>query len=132
MMTARPVRGFSLLEILVAFVGIAMLLGVLMRLFGNGLETVRAGERFTRATVIAQSHLAAAGLERPLVEGVSSGTEDEIFHWRITVSVYEDPDTPAEPRVVEPLNVRVDVFWEEAGEPHVVSLTSIRLKPVPS
>ena len=132
-MTARHrVRGFSLLEMLIAFVGIAMLLGVLMRLFGDGLESVRAGERYTRATVIAQSRLAAAGFERPLEKGVTSGTAGEIFHWRMTISEYGDADTPAQPRVVEPLSVRVEVFWEEGGESHLVSLTSLRLRPVSS
>lgn len=131
-MTPRREGGFSLLEIMFAFVGVAMLLGVLVQLFGHGLETVRTGERYTRATVIAQSQLAVAGLERPLEEGVTSGTTEDVFHWRMTVSVYKDAHTPAVERLLQPLLVQVEVFWEEAGESHVVSLTSILLKPVPS
>ena len=128
----RAVGGFSLLEIMVAFVGIAMLLGVLIQLFGNGLDTVRIGERYTRATVIAQSHLAAAGLEHPIEEGVTSGMAEDVFHWRMTVTPYSDAHLPAVKRVVQPLAVQVEVFWEEAGESRMVSLTSIRLRPIRS
>jgi len=126
----RGVSGFSLLEILIAFVGVAMLLGVLVRHFGDGLESVRTGERYTRATVIAQSRLAAAGFESPLEEGVTSGMTPDAFHWRMTVSAYRDEHMPAAQRGVQPLSVHVEVFWEGDGESRVVSLTTIRLKAI--
>lgn len=128
----RGVGGFSLLEIMIAFVGIAMLLGVLIELFGSGLETVQTGEHYARATVIAQSRLAAAGSESPLEEGVTSGTAEDFFHWRMTVSPYSDAFAPAAQHMVKPLSVQVDVFWEEGGRPRTVSLTSILLEPVRS
>ena len=132
-MTARGrAAGFSLLEILVAFVGIAMLLGVLVQLFENGLDTVRIGERYTRATVIAQSQLAVAGIEQPLEEGVTSGMADEGFHWRMTVTGYSDEQMSAAQHLVRPLTVQVEVSWEEDGEPRMVSLTTIRLRPLRS
>ena len=76
MSARRSCRGFSLLEVLVAFTILAMLLGALFQVFSGGLHAARAGDRYTRATVIAQSTLAALGAEQPIQEGVTSGSAD--------------------------------------------------------
>jgi len=122
-------RGFSLLEVLVAFTILAMLLAALFQVFSGGLHAARAGDRFTRATLIAQSRLAAVGLEQPLQEGVSSGSTDDAFHWRITVGEYFDDQLPAIDPIFRPLTVAVEVYWEEGDSPRSVSLTSMLLGP---
>ena len=75
----RSCRGFSLLEVLVAFTILAMLLAALFQVFSAGLHAARSGDRYTRATVIAQSQIAALGVESPLQEGITSGTTDGSF-----------------------------------------------------
>ena len=125
-------RGFSLLEVLVAFTILAMLLGALFQVFSGGLRAAHSGDRYTRATVIAQSRLAALGVDQPLLEGVSSGTADGAYHWRVTVSPYLDDQLPMTDRVLQPLTVNVEVFWEEGGSARSVSLTSILLEPARS
>jgi general secretion pathway protein I len=132
MITRRACRGFSLLEVLVAFTILAMLLGALFQVFSGGLRAARSGDQYTRATIIAQSRLAALGVEQPLREGVSSGTDDDPYHWRVTVSPYLDDQMPVADHVLQPLTVHVEVFWEEGGSARSVSLTSILLGPAPS
>ena len=122
-------RGFSLLEVLVAFTILAMLLGALFQVFSGGLRAAHSGDRYTRATVIAQSRLAALGIEQPVQEGVSSGTAEGAYHWRVTVSPYLDDQLSLTDRVPQPLSVNVEVFWEEGGGVRTVSLTSILLGP---
>jgi general secretion pathway protein I len=137
-MRARPIRpirrsgchGFSLLEVLVAFTILAMLLGVLFQVFSGGLRAARAGDSYTRATVIAQSRLAAVGVEFPLEEGTSSGTADGTFHWRVIVRPYVDGELPAGRGVPRPLRVDVEVFWEEGGGARSLALTSLGLAQV--
>jgi len=129
MMTRRACRGFSLLEVLVAFTILAMLLGALFQVFSAGLRAARAGDQYSRATVIAQSRLAALGVAQPLREGVSTGSGDGPYHWRVTVSPYLDDQMPVVDRMLQPLTVRVDVFWEEGGSARSVSLTSMLLGP---
>jgi general secretion pathway protein I len=129
MTTRRACRGFSLLEVLVAFTILAMLLASLFQVFSGGLHAARAGDRYTRATVIAQSRLAAVGLDQPLYEGVFSGTSGDTYHWRVTVSEYFDDQLPVEDSLLQPLSVDVDVYWEEGGSAHSVSLTSMLLGP---
>ncbi len=132
MIVRRACRGFSLLEVLVAFTILAMLLGALFQVFSGGLRAARSGDQYTRATIIAQSRLAALGVEQPLREGVSSGTDDDPYHWRVTVSPYLDDQMPVADYVLQPLTVHVEVFWEEGGSARSVSLTSILLGPAPS
>jgi general secretion pathway protein I len=128
----RPIRrktsrGFSLLEVLVAFTILTMLLGALFQVFSNGLRAARAGDSYTRATVIAQSRLAALGVEQPLQEGTSSGSVDDTYHWRVIVRPYADDQMPAGSGVPQPFGVDVEIFWEEGGGARSLSLTSMRL-----
>ncbi len=128
----RTCRGFSLLEVLVAFTILAMLLGALFQVFSAGLYAARTGERYTRATVIAQSRLAALGVEQPLREGVFSGTTGDDYGWRVTVSPYTDEQLPETDGALLPLTVKVDVFWEDSGNARSISLTSMLLAPAQS
>ena len=126
----RSCRGFSLLEVLVAFTILAMLLAALFQVFSAGLHAARSGDRYTRATVIAQSQIAALGVESPLQEGITSGTTDDDYHWRVTVRVYADEQLPETGLTLQPLAVDVEVFWEEGGAPRTVTLTSMLLGPL--
>jgi general secretion pathway protein I len=127
MMSGRACRGFSLLELLIAFTVFAMLLGALLQVFSAGLHAARSSERDTRAAVIAQSRMAALGVEQPLRVGVISGTTDDAYHWRITVRPYVDNHLPVTTGVLKPLNVSVDVFWEDDDAARSVSLTTMML-----
>jgi prepilin-type N-terminal cleavage/methylation domain-containing protein len=56
-----PVRGFSLLEVLVAFVILSLVATALFRLFSGALQNVSAADEYTRAVLVAESVLATAG-----------------------------------------------------------------------
>jgi general secretion pathway protein I len=91
----KPVRcrGFSLLEVLVAFAILALALTVLMQVFSTGLRNISVGEDYTRAVLLAESVLASVGVEQPLQEGERTGTFDEkygeAYRWRVAVSRYD-------------------------------------------
>ena len=127
MTRGRSCRGFSLLEVLVAFTILAMLLGALFQVFSAGLHAARSGDRYTRATVIAQSQFAALGVEHALQEGITSGATDDKYNWRVTVRVYDDDQLPETGLVMQPLAIDVEVFWEEGGAPRTLTLTSMLL-----
>lgn len=132
MIARRHCRGFSLLEVLVAFTILAMLLGALFQVFSTALHAARSGDGYTRATVIAQSRLAEIGVEHPPGEGVTSGITGDDYHWRIIIGAYVDDQLPVTDGGLRPLSVNVEVYWEEGGSTRTVTLSSMLLAPATS
>lgn len=122
-------RGFSLLEVLVAFVILALSLGVLMRIFSGGLGNIGAAEQYSRAVAIAESKLAAIGVEAPLTEGEDAGRDANGYAWRTAVQRHEGGSPPIEGVLlpIELYRVEVTVTWDEtASRPRVLRLVSLR------
>jgi general secretion pathway protein I len=111
-------RGFSLLEVLVAFVILALVGTVLFRLFGASLNNASLGDEYSRAALYAESRLAAAGAERPLREVTDQGASEEgRYTWSTKVEPYVPPGmTPDQERLAQMLPARlwrltVTVTW---------------------
>ncbi len=83
-------RGFSLLEILVAFSILAISLAVLMRIFSGSLNHATISRDQTEATQFAQSLLAAAGREAALSAGEQQGRHGDRFRWQLSIQPAED------------------------------------------
>ncbi len=93
----RKPRGFSLLEILVAFVLLALAMTALMQIFSTSLNGTGVADHYAKATMLAQSKLASTGVEEALREGTTNGTFDELYTWKVSVKAYEDPLSPPNP-----------------------------------
>lgn len=128
-------RGFSLLEVLVAFVILALVLGVTMEIFSGGLRNVsRAGE-YQQAVLLGQSKLASVGIETPLVESESSGElgpPDATYRWQLSIRPYRDQQMEqavAPPAVLPVMLLEVDirVSWGATDPPHAINLKTLRL-----
>ncbi len=126
-------RGFTLLEVLVAFAVLAVALGVAFEIFATGLRGARSADALTRAVLIAESRLARVGVESELTPGESEGETDDGTRWRIEIH-----DQPAEDgdeeRVVTPslpilLDIIVTVSWGEAAGRQSFVLRTSRLAP---
>lgn len=90
-------RGFSLLEILVAFIVLALAMTILMQIFSTSLNGATITDKYARATMIAESKLAAVGVEEVLKEGGASGTTDDGFSWAVDIKPYVEAVTDATP-----------------------------------
>ncbi len=129
----RPSGGFTLLEVLVAFAVLAVSLGVLFQIFSTGTRASRAAEAYTHATLLAESKLAAVGIEEPLDEGERTGEFDNGFDWRVAVRPYRPDGQEADgPRSLLAYEVGVTVSWNGGGGEKSVPLTTLRLKPRPA
>jgi len=112
--------GFSLIEMLVAMVILALTLGVLYQASAGAARNVRLDERYTYAVQIAQSLLADHARLPP--GGLQlSGTTGDDYRWELTgIPLDVDPALP------EATLYRLDVVvrWEGDGD-REVALTTV-------
>jgi general secretion pathway protein I len=128
-------RGFSLLEVLVAFVVLALVGTALFRLFGGALANVSASDDYSRALLVAESVLAEVSGTRPLREGTQSGTaEDGRIGWTAEVAPYAPPQSNADlERTAEAMPLRLlkiaveTAFTGADGKPRKLALATVRL-----
>jgi len=128
----RAQRGFTLVEIVVAFVLLSLVLVSGFEVFTTGMR--RAGDLDDRAQAlaVAQSRLALAGTETPLKEGQSAGqTEDGRYRWTLGITRYEEAaQQPNQPTLSAYGLFRVEtvVSWTGAdGRSHSISLATLEL-----
>ena len=123
-------KGFSLLEILIAFSILALSLGILLKIFSAGVNTAVVAEDYTAAVQIAESLMAKTGVESPLQASRDSGTENDKYNWVVEVSPYtfnpENIDNTAATAVL--FKVKVIVSW---GDDNIydrqIELTTLKL-----
>lgn len=131
-MTRHALRGFSLLEVLVAFVILALVATALFRLIGGALGNAGVAEDVSRAVLVAQSRLDAARAGARLV-GESGSEDDGRIAWTTTVEPWVSPDAAAaaDPRPVSPMQlyrIRVEVRYPGAGgRERTLALSTLRL-----
>ena len=139
----RPHKGFSLLEILVAFAIMAVALTIILRIFGSGVNAAVVSEEYTLAVQIAESLMARIGVETPLQSGEFTGTEADKYDWFIRITPVAGPPAqssrfpsqtqqqPAEPSLFL-MAVKVRVSWGEAlDKQRSLELNSLKLYQEP-
>ena len=136
-MTNKRGAGFSLLEVLVAFVILALVATALFQLFGGALNNASVADEYSRAALLAESRLAATAVENtPLREGSADQgtTEDGRYSWETKVEAYVPPGTSddqnrlAQSAAVRLLRISVNVSWPGMlGAQRSISLATVRL-----
>jgi general secretion pathway protein I len=125
-------KGFTLVEVLVAFTILALTLVVLLQLFGGGLRAVSASERHLTATMLARSVLAGIGTETPILAGETTDDIGDGYRWAMRIAPAPTIASIKEGNQLHvPYEVRVEISWN--GRP-VTTLTTLRLvtQPQPS
>lgn len=115
-------RGFSLLEILVAFAILALSLGALYRATGGAVRNVSHIETQQRVLVLLQSVL--AGVDGVPERGLAEQGDARDLHWSLRSSPYvggaSGPNVP-------PLHeVQATVAWSEDGREQQMQLATLR------
>ena len=125
-------KGFTLVEVLVAFTILALTLVVLLQLFGGGLRAVSASERHLMATMLARSVLAGLGAETPILAGEKADDIGDGYRWATRIAQSQTIASIKEGNQLHvPYEVQVEISWN--GRP-VTTLTTLRLvtQPQPS
>ena len=125
-------RGFTLIEVVVAFVMLTLVMVTGFEIFTAGLKRAGDLEDYSRALLLAQSKLAAAGVEQPFQEGQLQGdSDDRRYHWSTTIvpsteGGSEPGKPPNSPYMLFRVDVKVD--WQGGdGRAHTMSLATMGL-----
>ena len=81
--------GFTLLEVLVAFIVFVMIFGAVLDALGMAMRNTRRSAEVSEAALWAQSKLDAVGTVDELEEGSDSGEFNRIYSWQLDVSKQE-------------------------------------------
>ena len=124
-------RGFTLIEVVVAFVLLTLVLATSFEIFTTGFARASLLEDQSRALVIAQSRLAAAGLEETLKEGETHGeSEDRRFQWTVSIKRSDEGAEPGKPppSVYQLYRIDVVVAWRGSdGKDRQLPLSTLGL-----
>ncbi len=85
MMLPRPSRGFTLIEMIAAFVIFAIAVGALMQILTMSMNNARRSADETRAALWAQSMLDIVGIGERVEAGSSDGEFDDKYHWEMQI-----------------------------------------------
>ena len=136
--TARPIargrrqRGYTLLEIMVAFAVLGVALVLLLGTLSGGVRQVRWAADSARAALHARSLLDVVGVGEPLEPGLrGGGFEDGRYRWVLQVEPYVDParlpDEPVDPFGPRLMHLVLQVQWGEGGPRERLRLETLRL-----
>lgn len=127
--SSSSARGFTLIEVLVAFVILALTLAALLQVFTTGLRSVDVADRHLMATMLARSVLDDVGTEIPLAAGEQSADIEQGYRWTVRIQPAGTIAPVAADEWIEvPFEVQVEVSWK--GVP-VTTLTTLRLGAQP-
>jgi len=123
----RGVRGFTLLEVLVSLIVFALVFGILAQILQTGLRQSHSAKNMAAASLLARSQLARIGTELPLEVGETEGEADGM-RWRTVIDLAEMATENAE---LAPYRVQVTVAWDGDRTLQDLTLTTLRIGPVP-
>lgn len=125
---SRKDRGFTLLEVIIAFVIMALILGATFDTFSTGFRQAELTGNYAGAVVRAESRMALIGQAEPLTLGVKTGELDQDYTYRLEITPVGEPQPDAERESPYRLyNVVLSVFWGHGDNIRDVTLRSHRL-----
>lgn len=120
--------GFTLVEVLVAFTILALSVGIVTVIFGNGLRVAASADGYTRAIAVAESKIAEFSLPDNLQPGQAQGIAGDIRWQTLVLPWFLDPTAANGALPPDYYRISVRAVW---GEGQTLALQTIRLAPRP-
>ncbi len=128
----RSSRGFTLLEVMLAFVVFALSFATVLEIMAGSMRSVRRASDDTQVALFAQSIIDLVGTEIPVEEGQFNGTGMDRYQWRLDIHLYEATDEDirtqelAEMSGIELYRVDLDINWETGRRERDLHFSTIR------
>jgi general secretion pathway protein I len=93
--TGSPIKsrqrsgGFTLLEVMLAFVIFALSFATVLEIMAGSMRSVRRASDDTEVALLAQSLMDLVGTEIPVEEGEYSDTGMDRYNWQMSISLYD-------------------------------------------
>jgi len=120
--------GFTLIEILAAFLIFALSFAVIMQIMSSSMRNTRIAGDLTQAALYAQSKMDMLGIEAAVEEGSDSGEFDQRYRWDMRVEPYTIDDErgiDSERIPVDLYQVTLSVFWQNGGREESTDFTTL-------
>ncbi|MDQ3270465.1 MAG: prepilin-type N-terminal cleavage/methylation domain-containing protein [Pseudomonadota bacterium] len=133
----RRQRGYTLIEVIVAFALLALALTLLLGTLSGAVRQVRWSGDAGRAALHAQSLMDTVGVGQNLLPGRRDGQFDAgRYRWELTIEPWDEPLPPNAPVVPRApgfhrlYEIALSVEWGDAGPRERLELRTLRLAPV--
>lgn len=116
--------GFTLLEVLLAFVIFAMSFAVVLQIISGSIRNTMRSKQYTEVALIAQSVMDTVGLDVPLEAGTDASGESGEYNWYLQVYEYVPTENEtgvdtmmiAEITNIELLQVELLLTWGDPAD----------------
>ena len=118
--------GFTLIEILAAFLVFILVFAFAMQLTASSNRTILSSKRYTQAALWAETKFEEIRYRGELEEGYESGSYGDFF-WELTITPYEESNWPVQKEsdsfvdtsILPPLlliKVELNIYWADRGK----------------
>ena len=129
----RASSGFTLLEVMLAFVIFAISFATVLEIMGASMRSVSRASDDTEVALMAQSVMDLVGTEIPVEEGQYDGTSMERYNWRLDIFPYDisgeqDLATPelAELSGIELYWIDLEITWQSGRRDRDMRFSTIK------
>lgn len=130
----RMARGFTLLEVMLAFVIFALSFSTVLEIMAGSMRSVKRASEDTEVALFAQSIMDLVGTEIPIEEGEFSGAGMDRYQWRLGIYLYDatDVDTQTQTQVLAEMSgielywVDLDIDWDTGRRQRNAHFSTIR------
>ena len=128
-------RGFTLIEVMVAFIIASLALGLLFQAASSNGTAAHLAGNYEEAVSRAKSHMTMVGRESDIAPGEQEGDDGGGYRWHVTITpsaMAQPPQNPTPENRLVLYNVEVSISWADGGRPHSVVLHTQRIATRPA